>query len=135
MVMKNLKIEKTITTKASIDSVWSVFADPAVTAKMGGTYISDWKIGSEFNFRADNGTILTHGKILELVQKKLLKHELYDKQKLLSTITYEFTSTENLTTLTATEELNYEITDQQFKDINLGWDGALQAVKNIAETL
>jgi len=131
-------IEKIIQINATIDQVWSVFADPKITQKIGGTYVTDWKIGSSFDFTGNDGKIYTHSIIIDLIPGKLLKHELYDladNDKLISTISYEFTLVENSTLLTATEELNYEVTDQQLADVNLGWDSALQAVKSIAEAL
>lgn len=136
--MKNPMIEKSIHIKATVDQVWSVFADPAITQKIGGFYVTDWEIGSSFDFKGNNGSIYTNGKILELIPGKLLKHQLYDlidNDRLLSTITYEFKSVENSTLLTATEELNEEMDNQHLTDVNIGWDAALQTVKNIAEGL
>lgn len=105
---------------------------------MGGEYVSDWKVGSSFGWKGKNSSAYTNGKIIELEPGKLLKHsllDLKDKDRLLSVITYEFIKNGDSTILSATEEINYEITDYLFKEANEGWDAALQLVKYVAEKL
>ncbi|MGN7721930.1 SRPBCC family protein [Chitinophaga sp. 22620] len=136
--MPNRIIEKTIDINATPANVWRVFTDPAVTRQMGGEYVSGWKPGSEFGWKGKDGTMLTRGIILELAPAKLLKHNLSgpgDPGALLSTITYEFIENGGGTMLSATEELHYETTEEQFSEAAEGWDYALQAVKDIAEKL
>lgn len=136
--MDNPVIKKTIDINASTKKVWSVFTDPNVTRKMGGEYVSEWKVGSSFGWKGKNSSLYTNGTILELEPGKLLKHsllDLKDKDRLLSVITYEFVKNGEGTILSATEEINYEMTDHQFKDANEGWDAALQLLKYVAEQL
>ncbi|MFX1703606.1 SRPBCC domain-containing protein [Chitinophaga sp. CC14] len=131
-------IKKTIDINASTKKVWSVFTDPTITKQMGGEYVSDWKVGSSFGWKGKDSSIYTNGKIIELEPGKLLKHsllDLKDKDRLLSVITYEFIKNGDSTILSATEEINYEITDYLFKEANEGWDAALQLVKYVAEKL
>lgn len=45
----------------------------------------------------------------------------------------EFEEKKGKTILTAIEELNYTVAEQQLADISEGWDYALNAVKEIAE--
>ncbi|SKD01861.1 Activator of Hsp90 ATPase homolog 1-like protein [Chitinophaga ginsengisegetis] len=131
-------IKKTIDINASTKKVWSVFTDPTITKQMGGEYVSDWKVGSSFGWKGKDSSVYTNGKIIELEPGKLLKHsllDLKDKDRLLSVITYEFIKNGDSTILSATEEINYEITDYLFKEANEGWDAALQLVKYVAEKL
>jgi uncharacterized protein YndB with AHSA1/START domain len=136
--MDNPVIKKTIAINASTKKVWSVFTDPKVTRQMGGEYVSEWKVGSSFGWKGKDSHLYTYGKIIELEPEKLLKHSLFDlkdRSKLLSVITYEFTKNGEGTIVSAIEEINYEMTEYQFKDANEGWDAALQLVKYVAEKL
>jgi uncharacterized protein YndB with AHSA1/START domain len=131
-------IKKTIDINASAKKVWRVFTDPVITRQMGGEYVSEWKVGSSFGWKGKNSLLYTQGTILALEPEKLLTHSLYDlkdKDRLLSVITYEFIRNGGGTTVSATEEINYEITDYQLKEANEGWDAALQLVKQVAEKL
>jgi uncharacterized protein YndB with AHSA1/START domain len=136
--MDNPIIEKTISINASTKKVWSVFTDPGVTRKMGGEYVSEWKVGSSFGWKGKNSGLYTNGIILELEPGKLLKHsllDLNDKDRMLSVITYKFEKNGAGTILSAREEINYEMTDHQFKEASEGWNAALQLLKYVAEQI
>jgi uncharacterized protein YndB with AHSA1/START domain len=129
-------IQKKIEINAPVDKVWRVFTNPAVTRQMGGEYVTDWKVGSSFGWKGKDGKMYTHGTILQLEKGRTIKHNLFDspeKNKILSVITYKFEEKARHTTLHAEEELNYEITDQQYQAASEGWDGALASVKKTAE--
>jgi uncharacterized protein YndB with AHSA1/START domain len=129
-------IQKTIKINAPTDKVWRVFTDPVITRQMGGEYVTDWKVGSSFGWKGKDGKMYTSGTILQVEYERIIKHNLFDmenKGKNLSVITYEFESQGTQTTLHSLEELNYEMTDQQYKDASEGWDFALAAIKEIAE--
>jgi uncharacterized protein YndB with AHSA1/START domain len=129
-------IQKTIKINAPTDKVWRVFTDPVITRQMGGEYVTDWKAGSSFGWKGEDGKMYANGTILQVENEKLIKHNLLDvgeKEKILSVITYKFESGGTQTTLHSLEELNYEMTDQQYKDASEGWDFALAAIKEIAE--
>lgn len=131
-------VKKVIDINASTKKVWSVFTDPAITRQMGGEYVSKWKVGSSFGWKGKGSSLYTNGTILELEPEKLLKHslvDLKDKDRLLSVITYRFEKNGAGTTVSAIEEINYEMSDYQFKEANEGWDAALQLVKYVAEKL
>ena len=131
-------VRKTIEINASTKKVWSVFTNPDLTRKMGGEYVSEWKVGSSFGWKGKNSSLYTNGIILELEPGKLLKHsllDLKDKNTLLSVITYEFVKNGAGTILSATEEINYKMTDHQFQEASEGWDAALQLVKYVAEQI
>jgi uncharacterized protein YndB with AHSA1/START domain len=131
-------IERSIEINSPVKNAWRVFTDPDVTKQMGGEYVTDWKVGSSFGWRGLNGKMITAGKMLQIESEKLIQHELHDmndKSKLLSVITYEFHHNGNRTVLKAKEELNNEMTADELKDATAGWDAALGAVKEIAEKL
>jgi uncharacterized protein YndB with AHSA1/START domain len=134
--MSNPVIEKAITIKASKEKVWAVFTNPRVTRKMGGEYATDWNIGSSLGWKDLDGQMYTNGTILELETEQLIKHNLFDlndKDKLLSEITYRFDNKEGNTILSAREEINYEMTEDELEEAEEGWDLALQSIKEIAE--
>jgi uncharacterized protein YndB with AHSA1/START domain len=134
--MEKIVIKKEIEINASPENVWRVFTEPAVTKAMGGEYISDWEIGSSFNWKDNDGKIRTNGKIVLLEPAKLLKHYLFkDNETLLSTITYQLKNKNGKTILSAHEKWNFDIDDEQFKDASEGWEAALNKVKEIAEKL
>jgi hypothetical protein len=129
-------IQKLIKVQATPDKVWRVFTDPGITRHLGGEYVSTWKVGGPFGWKSLEGKIMTQGTILQLSPGKLLKHNLFDlenKNQLLSTITYEFKIIDDKTMILAKEELHYEVSDEQFRDMSIGWNFALKAVKEVAE--
>jgi uncharacterized protein YndB with AHSA1/START domain len=134
--MDKRNIKKTIKINAPTDKVWRVFTDPVITRQMGGEYVTDWKLGSSFGWKGDDGKMYTSGTILEVENRRLIKHNLFDmedEERILSVITYKFESGGAQTTLHSLEELSYEMTDQQYKDASEGWDFALAVIKEIAE--
>ena len=136
--MPNTLIQKTITITASPQQVWRVFTDPSVTRKMGGEYISTWKVGDSLGWQGDDGKMSTYGIILEIEPNQLLKHNLFDlktKSRLTSTITYRLEDKGKYTIFHAEEELAYDMRDDQFEEALEGWDLALESVKEIAEKL
>ena len=129
-------IQKTIEINAPIDKVWRVFTDPTVTMHMGGEYVTDWKVGSSLGWRGKDGNMYTSGIILEIEKEKLIKHNLFNigqNKKILSVITYRFIDKDGQTSLNAREELDYEMTDEQYAESMEGWDFALASVKETAE--
>jgi uncharacterized protein YndB with AHSA1/START domain len=136
--MSSRIIKKRIEVDASPDKVWQVFTDPVVTRQMGGEYVSNWEVGGAIGWKGADGNRYTNGKILQLDQEKLIKHSLLSLDNndiLLSVITYEFEKSDSGTVINATEEISRDMTDEQFRDTNEGWDFALQSVKDIAERL
>ena len=134
--MDKKTIKKTIKINAPINKVWRAFTDPIITRQMGGEYVTDWTAGSSFGWKGADGNMYTNGTILQVENERLIKHNLFDigqKEKILSVITYKFESQHTQTTLHSLEELNYEMTDQQYKDAAEGWDFALASIKEIAE--
>src|SRR5688572_18686832 len=129
-------IQKTIKIDAPVDKVWRVFTDATVTIKLGGAYITDWKVGSSFGWKGQDGEMYTNGVILKIEKEKLIEHNLFDhEQKVLSVITYRFVDDDHQTTLHVQEKLNYEPTEKLYQDALAGWDFALASVKKVAEEI
>ncbi len=131
-------IDKTIEINVSPDKVWRVFTDPSITKLMGGEYVSNWQIGSSFGWKGTNGVVYTNGVILKLKHESLLQHsllDLKDSTRVISIITYELRGSDATTTLKAHEDLFREINDEEYKDALIGWDVALNALKQVAEKL
>lgn len=133
--MKNSLIEKSIDIRTPASRVWQVFTDPTVSRQLGGEYVSDWKVGSAFGWMGLNGTMLTHGTILQIQPEKLLQHHLFelDTFSVLSTISYVFQENNGHMTLLAREEFTKPISDKAYADASEGWGIALQSIKDIAE--
>ncbi len=137
--MKNNQwVERTIQINAPVDHVWRVFIDPKVTRKMGGEYITDWKPGSSFGWRSSNGQMLTHGTVLEVHPKKLIKHNLFtsaQSKEIASVISYRFEGQDGRTFLHTREELTQAVDEGTYDEIVQGWDAALRLVKDLAEKI
>lgn len=131
-------IEKSIEINTTPNKVWQVFVDPGTTHKMGGEYVSDWKVGSSLGWKGADGNMYTNGTILQFEPNALLQHNLLDpgdEQKVISVITYRLEGTNGQTILTAKEELNYQASNDEFEESLQGWEIALKAVKVTAEKL
>jgi uncharacterized protein YndB with AHSA1/START domain len=132
--MDRHKIEKSIEIHTPVSKVWRVFTDPALTKQMGGEYVSDWKVGSSFGWKAADGKMVTNGTILKIETEKFLQQTLFNSVGSIdSVITYEFGENGHATILHAREEFSKPITDQEYADAVTGWDAALLAVKETAE--
>ena len=127
-------IERRIEINAPVSRVWRVFTDPALTRRMGGEYVSEWKVGSSFGWKGPDGKMVTNGTILQIVPEQILQHQLLDSVETInSVITYEFVEKDDVTTLHAKEEFARPITDEEYADSSECWDAALRAVKEVAE--
>lgn len=134
--MQHKTIEKTLLINASPDTVWRVLTDPTLTKKMGGYYATDWKIGSDFGWKWNDGKTYTHGKILQLEKNKLIQHNLFDakyRSVVASVITYRLAYANGKTQLHGKEETSIALDPEEYAEALAGWSEALQAVKEIAE--
>ena len=135
-LMKSKIIEKSITINAPVETVWRVFTDPKVTEKMGGKYVTDWKVGSDFGWMGNDGVMYTRGALLNIKKHELIEHDLLDAEdtgEVTSVITYKFTAQGDKTLLTGMEEPTEALAKEEYTDAVAGWDEALKAVKEIAE--
>ena len=132
--MSKRSIQRSIEINATASKVWQVFTDPVITRQMGGEYVSDWKVGSTFGWKASDGKMLTNGTILEIEPEKLLKHNLLNPDDtVISEITYELREQNGRTILHASENFTNPINDKEYADAVDGWDAALMALKEVAE--
>jgi uncharacterized protein YndB with AHSA1/START domain len=132
--MSKFVIEKSIEINAPVSTVWRVFTDPALTRKLGGEYVSDWKVGSAFGWKSLDGTMLTKGTVLNIGPEKLLQHALLNSVGPIdSVVTYEFDENEGATTVHAQEEFANPISDKEYRDAAQAWDAALRLLKDTAE--
>lgn len=133
-----MKIERSIQINATPTNVWRVFTDPSITRRMGGEYVTDWKAGSSFGWKGADGKMYTQGAVIKTEPAKLLQHNLFDPadgHSILSVITYIIQDNNGSTTLLAQEELTHDLPEKEYEDALTGWDAALQAVKDLAETI
>lgn len=134
--MDRHQIEKSVEINAPISKVWRVFTDPALTRHMGGEYLSDWKVGSSFGWKAADGTMVTNGTILKIEPENFFQHTLFNTVGAIdSVITYEFGENGHGTILHAREHFSKPMTDKEYADAMAGWDAALLGVKEIAERI
>ena len=133
--MSKSVVEHTIKINAPVSRVWLVFTDPVLTRRMGGEYVSDWNVGSSFGWMGPDGNMATRGTIRQITPERLLQHDLLNSVgSIQSVITYEFAENDQVTTLHAREEFAAPVTDEEYADVVAGWEAALVAVKDIAET-
>ena len=136
--MPEKPIHKRIVIDAPVSSVWRVFTDPTVTKLMGGSYVTDWKPGSAFGWRANSGQMYSNGKVVRFEKENLIEHTLIDRNdstQLVCTVQYKFVSEAGATVLEATEIPASPWSDQKYADASAGWDAALRQVKDIAESI
>lgn len=101
---------------------------------MGGEYVSDWKVGSAFGWKAPDGKMLTNGTILQIEPQRLLKHNLLNPNtSVISVITYELREEMERTILHASEHFTDTISDKEYADAVEGWEAALMALKGVVE--
>ena len=132
--MSKLFVERSIEINVPASKVWQVFTNPVITRQMGGEYVSDWKVGSTFGWKAADGKMLTNGIILQIEPERLLKHNLLDPNtSVISVIKYELQEKNGRTTLHASEYFTNPVNDKEYADAAEGWDAALIALKEVAE--
>lgn len=136
--MPNDYVEKTIDINAPVSKVWRIFTDPMLTRQMGGEYVSEWKVGTSFSWKALDGQIQTYGSILKIEPETFLQHNLFRSSEpstraVISVITYEFHEENGNTTILAREDFSHPINDEEYAAALDGWEAALGSVKMIAE--
>ena len=132
--MSKRSVQRSIEINSTASKVWQVFTDPLITRQMGGEYVSDWKAGSIFGWKASDGKMLTNGTILQIEPEKLLKHNLLNTDDtVISEITYDLREQNGRTILHAGENFMNPINDKEYADAVDGWDAALMALKELAE--
>lgn len=142
--MPQLTIERSMKIKATPLNVWRAFTDPLYTKpNFGGEIVSDWSVGSAYDWKTNDDKVRTHGIIVTVEPEKLLQYNLYRPEgkehqtepHIFSTITYELVQEGEFTTLTSREEFTSSLTEQEFTLAGAAWFEALAKIKKISETL
>jgi uncharacterized protein YndB with AHSA1/START domain len=128
-------IEQTIDINASASKVWRVFTDPNLSRQMGGEYVTDWQQGSMIGWKNVDGDVVTQGTILKITPELFLQHNLLgpDGKTAVSVLTYKLFEKDGMTTLEAKEEFTVPLDDEDFTDVIMGWNMAINTIKDIAE--
>jgi uncharacterized protein YndB with AHSA1/START domain len=128
-------IEQTIDINAPASKVWRVFTDPNLSRQMGGEYVTDWQQGSLIGWKNVDGDIVTQGTILKITPELLLQHNLLgpDGKTPVSVLTYKLFEKDEVTSLEAKEEFTMPLDDDDFTDVIMGWNMAINTIKEIAE--
>ena len=136
--MPNLFLEKSVEIGVPAIDVWQVFVDPAKSKTLGGTYVSEWEVGSPIAWKDLEGKTLANGKILKLEVGKMLKHNLLKDVEgiptLSSVVTYEFRGRQDgKTTLLARESFAEAQDAKAFAAADAAWNETLAKLKSAAE--
>lgn len=125
--------------RASIEEVWNAITDPEMTTQYfyGTAVESDWKVGSELNYRYPDGSLASDGEILAIDAPKRLEftfRALWDE-----TLTAEGPAREvwELAESSGMVELKveiYEIGPASLKDFSEGLPYILAGLKTLVET-
>lgn len=139
--MPQLSIERSIKIHAAPSKVWSSFTEPEYTRHFGGEFVTEWNVGSAFNWKGLDGKLYTRGEIVKIDPGKLLQYNLFRPQdknsagspQIFSVITYELHEEDEYTTLLARENFMSSLTQQEFTLAGAAWFEALARVKVLAE--
>lgn len=125
---------------AAPEDVWKAIIDPKIAAKYWQhVNLSDWKVGSKWDHRADSkdGHLHLTGKVLEvspysrLVITWAFPEEVSDESKH-SKVTFSIEPVGKAVRLTMTYE-NLEAGSRMLKDITQGWPEVLSSMKSYLE--
>ncbi len=133
---KNLVIDKKVEIQAAPADVWRIFTDPTITRRIGGEYVSDWKVGGPFGLQGRDGHMYTQGTIVRIEKNALLEHTLFadpESEVVYSTITYELTEHDGTTTLRGREEFQKPVDYTEYVEALNGWEATLKKLKEIVE--
>ena len=110
-------IKKVYKISATIDKVWEALVDPAVIDEWGGGPSKmDSKVGTDFELW--NGDI--YGKNIEVVSKSKLVQEWFGGDWAKPSIVTFTLKNDNSNTILELEQI--DVPDDEFEDIDSGWD-------------
>lgn len=125
------------------NKVWEAITNPELTRQymFGCEVISDWKKGSELNWRmASDGKIMVKGNIAEIEPGRMLKYttfdpngKLEDKPENYAIVTYEITEENGKTILNVKQE-NIPVFHSK-EEMKKNWQHTLEGLKKTAESL
>jgi uncharacterized protein YndB with AHSA1/START domain len=141
---KKFVVRKTIRINAQPEAVWDALTNPAKTKRyfFNCEVQSDWKVGSPISWKGRMFLVKKiefHGKILQILPKRLLKYSLKNDPKKgqspsTSTVTDELSFSRGITTLSITDDVGQtEGAEERYIRSNKGWDKILDGLKNVVE--
>ncbi len=152
--MEDLFVQKSIEMNAPIEKVWKVLTEPEFTTQWikkgweaaGGesmTISSDWKPGSEVQWKNKDGAVLVKGNVTALNPYRLIRFTMFDvnsKGEFAVSddgITYELAEHGDTTRLNVRQG-DFSVMKEAkkyYEQTNKIWEGALAAIKALAETI
>jgi len=122
--------------------VWDALTSPELTRKyfFGRRVESDWKVGSPFKLLMEDGSIDSHGKVLESDPPRRLSvtwhvEWLEEYRKLPeSIVTFQIESLGDVTRLTMIESHPTPIEEKYLEGGRQGWPAVLSGLKSLLET-
>lgn len=147
--MEKLFVDQTISINAPVEKVWQVLTDTQLTTKWAKEFTgghpfhldSDWQLGSEVNWKDDQGVARVTGKVTAVDPSKLLRFTVMDIAHPVENlteedgITYIFTETDGTTTLNVRQgDFGIMEDGQKYRDMSDQiWQRVLTTVKDLAE--
>ncbi len=132
-----------ISINAARNKVWEAITNSELTRQymFGCEVISDWKKGSELNWRmASDGKIMVKGNIATIEPGRMLKYttfdpngKLEDKPENYAIVTYEITEENGKTILNVKQE-NIPVFHSK-EEMEKNWQSTLEGLKKTAESL
>jgi len=141
---KKFIVKKTIKIHAQPAEVWDALTNPVKTRQyfFNCEVHSSWKVGSPISWKGRIffvKKIEFHGRILQILPKRLLKYTLQNQGKKgqppsTSTVTDELSFSKGITTLSITDDVGQtEGAEERYIRSNKGWDKVLDGLKSVVE--
>jgi uncharacterized protein YndB with AHSA1/START domain len=141
---KKFVVKKTIRLHATPEAVWDALTNPAKTRRyfFNCEVHSDWKVGSRISWKGRIFLVKKiefHGKIVQILPKRLLKYTLENQDRkgqspTISTVTDELSFSKGVTTLSVTDDVGQtQGAEERYIRSNKGWDKVLDGLKSIVE--
>jgi len=141
---KKFVVKKAIKIHAQPEEVWDALTNPAKTRQyfFNCEVHSNWKVGGAISWKGRIffvKKIEFHGKILQILPKRLLKYTLQNHGKKgqpssTSTVTDELSYAKGITTLSITDDVGQtEGAEERYVRSDKGWDKVLDGLKSVVE--
>lgn len=140
-------MKNTVAINAPVSRVWNALVDPEQTKKymFGCETVSNWKKGSYLLWRGmyeGREMIFVKGTVVDFIPGKRLVYTTFDPNGTIEdipenylTVTYQLSTENNQTILTATQGDFSTVADgkKRYEEASEGWNSILVAIKNQVE--
>ncbi|HWZ59924.1 MAG TPA: SRPBCC domain-containing protein [Gemmatimonadaceae bacterium] len=137
-------VHQSIRIAAPTSTVWKVLTDSAITKQYmyGCEIVSDWGIGSPFNWKGGDGTVYVKGFLVALEPERVLRYSMFDPFGGYEDVVANYLTLSNtLTSVDGGTRLDIESGDfatvangeARYRDVTAGGDELLVKIKAIAE--